>query len=216
MKEKKEIGLIRVLTTQDKKLLQLHGHLIESYFPSLTVESRCIADQYEGIHDEASQAKALPKVLKLAGEFAADHVDAVYISCAGDPGVRLLQEKLDIPVIGAGIATANIALAYGVPVGVLGITDDVPEEITKILGKHLIGALHPPMIHTTLDLFRPEALDEFTKAGCTLKDRGAELLILACTGLSTINAAPTLRDRIQIPVLDPLRCAAACLWTALS
>ena len=74
MKEKKEIGLIRVLTTQDKKLLQLHGHLIESYFPSLTVESRCIADQYEGIHDEASQAKALPKVLKLAGEFAADHV----------------------------------------------------------------------------------------------------------------------------------------------
>ncbi len=79
MKEKKEIGLIRVLTTQDKKLLQLHGHLIESYFPSLTVESRCIADQYEGIHDEASQAKALPKVLKLAGEFAKDTEGKIHI-----------------------------------------------------------------------------------------------------------------------------------------
>ncbi len=215
MQEKKKIGLIRVLTTQDKKLLQLHGHLVESYFPSLTVESRCIADQYEGIHDEASHDKALPKVLKLAREFAAENVDAVYISCAGDPGVRLLQKELDIPVIGAGIATANIALAYGISVGVLGITDDVPEEMAKILGKHLIGALHPPMIHTTLDLFRPEALEEFTQVGCALKEQGAKLLVLACTGLSTINAAPTLRNRIKIPVLDPLRCAAACLWTAL-
>lgn len=215
MSEKKKIGLIRVLTTQDQELLQLHGRMIESCFPGLSVESRCIADQDEGIHDEASHAKALPKVLALGRAFAAEKVDAVYISCAGDPGVRLLQRELAVPVVGAGTAMAHVAGAYGVPVGVLGITDDVPEEIAKILGGRIVDSLRPPQIHTTLDLFRPDAMDALAEAGCALKSKGAKLLLLACTGLATINAAPELRRRVGLPVLDPLRCAAACLWTAL-
>ncbi|MDY2648868.1 MAG: aspartate/glutamate racemase family protein [Pyramidobacter porci] len=215
MSEKKKIALIRVLTTQDQELLQLHGRMIESCFPSLSVESRCIADQDEGVHDEASHAKALPKVLALARAFAAEKVDAVYISCAGDPGVRILQRELAVPVIGAGTATAHAAGAYGVPVGVLGITDDVPEEIAKVLGERIVGSLRPPQLHTTLDLFRPDAMDALAEAGRALKSKGAKLLLLACTGLATINAAPELRRRVGLPVLDPLRCAAACLWSAL-
>lgn len=215
MSGKKKIGLIRVLTTPDQELLQLHGRMIESCFPGLSVESRCIADQDEGVHDEASHAKALPKVLALARAFAAEKVDAVYISCAGDPGVRILQRELAVPVIGAGTATAHAAGAYGVPVGVLGITDDVPEEIAKVLGERIVGSLRPPQLHTTLDLFRPDAMDALAEAGRALKSKGAKLLLLACTGLATINAAPELRRRVGLPVLDPLRCAAACLWSAL-
>ena len=40
-----KVGLIRVLTTEDEELLQLHGKLIESYFPMFQVVSRCIPDQ---------------------------------------------------------------------------------------------------------------------------------------------------------------------------
>lgn len=50
------VGLIRVLTTADPELLQLHGRLIEQYFPLLKVESRCIPDQPDGIHDDATMA----------------------------------------------------------------------------------------------------------------------------------------------------------------
>ena len=214
MSGKKKIGLIRVLTTPDQELLQLHGRMIESCFPGLSVESRCIADQDEGIHDEASHAKALPKVLALGRAFADENVDAIYISCAGDPGVRLLQRELAVPVVGAGMAMAHVAGAYGVPVGVVGITDDVPEEIAKILGGRIVGSLRPPQIHTTLDLFRSEAMEEFAKAGRALKNKGAKLLLLACTGLATIGAAPELSRRVGLPALDPLRCAAACLWAA--
>ena len=42
------IGVIRVLTTEDPELLNLHGRLLERYFPMFRVESRCIPDQYEG------------------------------------------------------------------------------------------------------------------------------------------------------------------------
>ena len=51
-----KVGLIRVLTTEDQELLALHGRLLEQYFPMLEVESRCIPDQPEGIHDDATMA----------------------------------------------------------------------------------------------------------------------------------------------------------------
>ena len=45
-----------MLTTEDQELLALHGRLLEQYFPMLEVESRCIPDQPEGIHDDATMA----------------------------------------------------------------------------------------------------------------------------------------------------------------
>ena len=51
-----KVGLIRVLTTDDEELLQCHGRLIQQYFPMLEVQSRCIADQPEGIHDDETLA----------------------------------------------------------------------------------------------------------------------------------------------------------------
>ena len=58
-----KVGLIRVLTTGDEELLQLHGKLIESYFPMFQVVSRCIPDQPEGIHDDETFAVGVPKVV---------------------------------------------------------------------------------------------------------------------------------------------------------
>ena len=54
--KKYRVGLIRVLTTDDPQLKQMHGALIEQYFPMLQVESRCIPDQPEGIHDDQTMA----------------------------------------------------------------------------------------------------------------------------------------------------------------
>ena len=64
--KKYKVGLIRVLTTDDPNLLGMHGELIESYFPMLEIESRCIPDQPEGIHDDATMSLGVPKVVELA------------------------------------------------------------------------------------------------------------------------------------------------------
>ena len=50
MDKKFKVGLIRVLTTEDEEVLSAHGKQIMSYFPELQVETKCIPDQYEGIH----------------------------------------------------------------------------------------------------------------------------------------------------------------------
>ncbi|MDY3868133.1 MAG: aspartate/glutamate racemase family protein [Pyramidobacter sp.] len=215
MTDRKKVGLIRVLTTEDDDFLQAHGRIIESEFPSLSVTSRCIPEQYEGVHDDETERIAIGKVAAEGRRFAQEGFDAVYISCAGDPGVRPLQEELSIPVIGAGIAAAHCALVWNLPVGVLGITDDTPREMKQILGTRIVGSLRPEAIHTTLDLLRPEAADWLTESARQLQKAGAKILVLACTGLATINAAPMLSQRTGIPVIDPLRAAGAMLSNIL-
>ena len=118
-----KVGLIRVLTTGDEELLQLHGKLIESYFPMFQVVSRCIPDQPEGIHDDETFAVGVPKVVNLAVKLWKEGCQAIIISCAGDPGVPEARQAVPIPVIGAGSSTAALSLFFGSHPAVLGITE---------------------------------------------------------------------------------------------
>lgn len=208
-------GLIRVLTTTDAELLNLHGKLVMEYFPGFEVLSACIPDQPEGIHDDATEEIAVPKVMALARLMAAEGMRAVVISCAGDPAVRQAAKELDVPVIGAGRAAACMARALECQVGVLGITEKVPQAIVDILGTNLVADAVPQGVGSTLDLMGPEGMDAVYEAGRGLLDKGARAVLLACTGLSTIGAAVKLQKALGVPVIDPVRAEAAALWAAL-
>lgn len=203
MKKRYNVGLIRVVTFTDDKLLNLHGEIIEKYFPMLKVESRCIDDQPYGIHDEETERIAIPKIIELAKSW--ENIDALIISCAGDPAVKELRKMLDIPVIGAGESTALLARRYGEVYGVLGITEEIPEAYTKILGRdNIVGTCHVPGIKSTIDLMNDEGRKKVINKALELKSLGAEVIPLACTGMATIGIAKELEDLCGIPVIDPV------------
>lgn len=212
----KRVGLIRVLTTDDKKLLNLHGEKIMAAFPELLVFSDCIPEQPEGVHDDATEAIATPKVIRLARQMAKDGAAAVIVSCAGDPGVVEASRELDIPVVGAGRAVASIARSLELPVGVLGLTTAVPPAIKDILGKTFIADIVPNGVLSTLDLMTPQGMTATVEAGEALKDKGAKVILLACTGMSTIGAAEKLESALGIPVIDPVRSEGAVTWALLA
>lgn len=216
MNAKKRVGLVRVLTTTDRRLLRLHGEIIMEHFPGLEILSACIPDQPEGIHDDVTETVAVPKVLALARSMESDGVEAVIVSCFGDPAVTEAAAFLRIPVIGAGRASACLARSLEVPVGVLGLLPEVPEPVGRILGDRFVAARVPAGVVSTLDLMAPEGKSSVLAAGARLKEAGAKALLLGCTGMSTINAAPLLRDALKIPVIDPVRSAAAVVWTLLA
>lgn len=197
-----KVGLIRVVTLQDKAMLNLHGQLLEKYFPELKVESRCIEDQPTGIHDDETEQLALPKIIKLAKEWQG--IDALVISCANDPALKELRETLNIPVIGAGESTALLATHYGHTFGVLGITEEVPRAYAQTFGDKIVGSCLPEGIHSTLDLLTPEGQKSVKGKALELKELGAEVIALACTGMSTIGIAKELEQVCQIPVMDPV------------
>jgi len=196
------IGLIRVLTTEDEEVLNAHGKILENNFP-FRVESRCIPDQYTGVHSEETHRKAVPKVVKLAVDMEKKGKDGVIISCAGDPGLEEARAELQIPVVGAGAAVASIALGYSRKVGVLNLTESTPEAIKDILGKHLL-AEETVEAENTLDLMKPEGMQSMLECSLKLKKAGAEVIALACTGMSTMNAAGKIREKVGIPVIDPV------------
>lgn len=208
------VGLIRVLTTGDQAVLHAHAQVINKLYPGLEITTQCIPDQYEGIHDDVTEQAALPKILRLA-ETMAPTVDAFFISCAADPAVGLVRDKLGLPVVGAGSACAAVARALGERIGVITLTSDVPTAMLRVLGPSLLSFIQPAGVNTTLDFFKPAGRAAALAAGEKLCRDGAEVIALACTGLSTINMAGELSRELAVPVVDPVA-AGGCLLNYLS
>lgn len=202
-----EIGLIRVITSEDKNFLEKHGKVIEELFPNLKVETRCIFKQPKGVHDDITEKLAVPKIVSLAKEFEIRGKDAIFISCAADPGVDEVRKSSRIPVIGAGSACASVALGLGNNIGVLGIMEEAPEVMIDILGKKLIKAIRPEGVNTTLDLNTLKGKENTLKAAKNLKDSGCDVIALACTGMTTINIAKEISRQIDIKVVDAVKAA---------
>jgi allantoin racemase len=209
---KTRIGLIRVLTTEDENLLNAHGRLLESHFPELQVESRCINDQPKGIYDEESSALALPKILELGKEMEREGVKAIIVSCADDPGVGELRKIVTIPVVGAGSSCASVSLSCGGKIGTLGIRERAPRIMRDILGDHLVSQTRPEGVKTTLDLLTGEGRENAISAAEHLRKTGAEVIALACTGYTTIGIARDLEGAVGIPVIDPVEATGLFAW----
>lgn len=201
------IGLIRVLSTDDQALLNNHGRLLEEFVPDpgLTVISRCIEGHPEGLWGEEEECRAVPRIVRLGQEMERrEGVGALLISCAADPGVPELQESVAVPVIGAGSASAGVALSFGKPVGALSITDRVLSPVAEVLGNALIGWEKPTGVKTTLDLMAEEGRERIIEAGRRLIVQGAGVILLACTGFSTIRIGLFLEQQLHVPVIDPV------------
>lgn len=202
MNHKFKIGLIRVLTTEDQEVLQAHGKQIMEYFPTLEVETKCIPDQYEGIHSPKLCQIAIPKIVETAKTF--HDVDMIIVSCADDPGVAKIREAIPgMPVTGGGETTVSLALKYGDKIGVLGITDYAPQAYVRMIpDKMILGK--PEGVNSTLDLMTPEGKQSVLAMGQQLKAQGAQVIALACTGLATIGVARDLEEATGLPVIDPV------------
>lgn len=199
------MGLIRVLSTDDPEILSSHGKLLEAFIPDLKVTSQCIEGHPKGLWNEEEERQAIPKIVRLGREMERNEgVDVLFVSCVADPGVPELRKVVSVPVIGAGSASAGVALSLGKPVGALSITDWILPPVAEVLGKALVGWEKPAHVQTTLDLMSEEGREEIIKAGRRLIDKGAGVILLACTGFSTVRLAPFLEDRLRVPVIDPV------------
>ena len=200
------IGLIRVLTLSDQREIDRHGSIIESAFPGLKVTSSCIEGQPKGLYDKASEEEAKPKIIGLAKELE-EGVEAIIVSCAADPALVELKEMLTIPVVGAGESLAAVSRTLGGSVGVLTITNEVPDPVAKGLQDHCLTWAKVEGVETTLDLEEEDIVARAINAANDLKNRGCDVIALACTGFSTIGVAPKIGRGVGIPVVDPVLAA---------
>lgn len=202
MKNCYKAGLIRVITIPDAEVAGIHGRLIMEKFPNMTVETKYISGYPEGLYSIELKNAAIPQIVEVAQSFK--DIDVLIVSCAEDPAVPEIKNAVDIPVIGAGSSVAAIARRFGSKVGVLGITDHVPQPYLEILGKDLIDLGRPEGVVTTLDLMKESGVKAVEKLAMMLKDAGAGAIALACTGMSTAGVAKSLAKKTGLPVIDPV------------
>ena len=172
-------------------------------FPGVEVESMCIPDQWEGIHSPELGDIAIPKIIETAHKFK--DIDMLLVSCADDPGVEELRKEFpNIPVTGGGETTVAVASKYGNKIGVLGIVDYAPRACLRMIPEKICAVVRPDGVESTLDLMTDAGKRSCIKAAQVLKDAGAEVIALACTGLTTIGIASALEEAVGIPVIDPV------------
>ena len=198
--EKYRIGVLRILTTDDENVFIHHENLLRKLFPQFELTTRSIPDQPEGVCDDASYEKAVPKIIALAKEWEKD-LDGLIVNCAGDPAVDILQKELHIPVVGAGRCTALAALLYPGKVGVLGLTGDIPPAYKEVLGDRLAGYEKPQRSVTANDLRTEEGIRDTREAVQRLIDEDAETIVFACTGYTMSDTKQTLKG-LDIRILD--------------
>ena len=199
-----KVGVIRVLTTEDEELLNLHGKLLEQYYPMFRTVSRCIPEQYEGIHDEETEKIAIPKIVALAKEMADDGCEAIIISCADDPAVNECREAVSVPVIGGGRSTAALAMYYGDKPAGIGITDFLPVGYEAVFRDRLVGYTKGEGVESTLSLMTDEGYEASRRAVSSEKEKGADVIALCCTGMSTVGIRKSLEQDLGLPIMDPV------------
>lgn len=197
------LGIIRVITLQDPVDADLHGELIRRKY-GLEVTSACIPDQPQGVYDERTEALAIPKIVKLAQELEEMGCRAIGISCAADPALEECRSAVSVPVLGAGSCAAHLGLAGADRLGVLTILEETPPLIRSVLGPAYVGMERPEGVTTTLDLRTPQGREAALNSAARLAERGAEGIVLACTGFATIGFAEEVERRLGLRAFDPI------------
>lgn len=196
------LAVIRVLTTENQDLLQQHGRIITDKF-GLPTKSYCIPDQYQGIYDEATRIKAVPKIVQAVQQAEREGAKTIFISCAADPGLREARACTRLPVIGAGSALAAVGMAISEHIGVLNLTGPTPAGIVALLGSRLVAEASPAGVQNTTQLLANQ--DAILKAVQSLLDQKAEVILLACTGYSTIGMADFITQKFGCQAVDAVQ-----------
>lgn len=201
-RESPRMGVLRVLTTNDRDVLEAHGRAIEAHLPRVTTVSRCIPDHPDGIPSAAAETAAKPYIVDIATEME-DEVDVLLVSCALDPAVDRLRSSLSIPVVGAGHSTASVANAVGRRVGTLSIEGGVAPVISETL-ENVHHAERVDGAETTRFLTTAAGRKAIREAVDRLETAGCDVVAPSCTGLTTSGVLPELDAATPMTIVDPV------------
>jgi len=163
---------------------------------SATIESR---------YDEIF---AVPEIVRRVQKAEKEGVDACIINCFADPGVRASREVVKMLVLGPCESSLMAASALCNKFSVITVLDSVANiimENARIYGIAdkiaSVRAVEIPVheLHADNERTAKALFEEGKKA---LRDDGAEVLVLGCTGMT--GMAERLSKELNVPVLDPI------------
>lgn len=202
-------GRVLVLNpNSDRMLTKALGAQLQAVFPGALLDVGQLDAAPKGI----ATYRDIHAVEALLAERFTTGVDshaAIVIACFADPGVSLLRELLDVPVLGMAASGTFHALSLGRPLGVVSAGRSVlPRhwEFYRSLGvDHLVAGDEatdlPPGVTHPRELMEERLLT----VGRGLISAGVRSLLLGCAAFSEFRS--WLEAQLEVPVVDPLLAA---------
>lgn len=135
------------------------------------------------------------------------HYDGILLACFGDPGIYALKEVTAVPVIGIAEASLSKALLLGQSFSILvALKKAIPMMANMVMNYGLssrlssVEALELPVLD--LEKGGEATVQKLLVVGKKAAEKGAEVLILGCAGLTGFSAV--LEKELGVTVLDPV------------
>lgn len=150
-------------------------------------------------------------IIRLSREAEKDGYDAIYIDCFGSPGVSIVRELVDIPVIGGFDGAVLMATAIAQKFSIITVVpsvDSMLESEARDLGiTNNLASIRNVDIPVQ-DLTNKKKLIEnlLVQSKQAIENDGAEAIVLGCTGMVDVVDAVSegLKEmNLPAPVIDP-------------
>ena len=133
--------------------------------------------------------------------------DGILIACFGDPGLYAIEEISDCPVVGIAEASMGIANLLGAKFSILAASEKASPMMDYLVTGYGMQARSAGTVAINMSVLdveqnKEEAIEKLVNAGRIAKNRGAEVLILGCAGMTGISES--VEKRLGIRVLDPV------------
>lgn len=207
----------------DSLIDEVRSEVVGWASPDTKVDAVVLERGTASIESEYDEALAAPGILDRIAQAAQDDVDAVFISCFGDPGVHAAREIIDAPVVGGFEPAVLTALSLGEQVGIITVLPNVLPMLRSLARRYAIQdrigtirVIDLPVLgledrDVLLQRLEEQAVDAITSGE-------ADVIVLGCTGM--LGVAAELQERLgaagmKVPVVDPTGAAVTWLETCV-
>lgn len=179
------------------------------FHPPWTVQTVHAPAGPESLESWRDYHLAAVTVLPLIEQHAA--ADGFVLACFGDPGLYALKELTPAPVVGIAEAAMSLALLLGGRFGILAGMERAVQLMDNMVRQYGLESRYAGTAALNLRVLnfeedRAQTLDTLENAGRSLMQRGADVLLLGCAGLT--DFVDEVRQRIPLTIIDPV--AAGC------
>lgn len=150
-------------------------------------------------------------IISLSKEAQAQGFDGIYVDCFGSPGVSIVRELVDIPVVGgfdgAALMATSISQRFSI-VTVVPSVDSMLESQARDLGimANLASIRNVDMPVQDLGDKAKLITHLLAQSKMAIKEDGAQAIVLGCTGMvGVVNEVSKLlvKEGLPAPVIDP-------------
>lgn len=164
-----------------------------------------------GVQTQEDFTQVQIPLCKLAKSLESDAA-AFVVACFSDPGLHLLREAVNRPVLGIQECGVLTALTLGQTFGVIAILKGSVARHLRSFGamgvmQRFAGEL-PIDMEVTAMADKARTLARMIEVGRRLRDeKGAQVIVMGCAGMASFR--DPLQKALQIPVVEPTQAAVA-------